>query len=195
MSCTFYKWESGFISGNYYCIKQEKTVDSNTYYKYCRDYSYSDCPIYKHQESSGGCFITTVVCDILGKKDNDKTLEILRNFSNNILKEDTHYYDFLKLYDNMGPKIADAILHDSDNLKLSTFLFNEVIKPISRQIEDKNYSRAINNYELMMLSLINYYGFKHEYNNALASDYNYQENEFKPNLSGHGRRKLKPQEG
>ena len=95
----------------------------------------------------------------------------------------------------MGPKIADAILHDCDNRKLSTFLFNDVITPISKQIEQKNYDRAINNYELMMLSLINYYGFKHDYNNAVDRDYNYQEKEFKPRLSGHGRRRLKTQEG
>lgn len=47
----------------------------------------------------------------------------------------------------------------------------------------------------MMLSLINYYGFKHDYNNAVDRDYNYQEKEFKPRLSGHGRRRLKTQEG
>lgn len=194
MSCTFYKWDSGFFFGDYYCTKQNKAVDSETYSKYCRDYNYSECPIYKHQESSG-CFITTVVCDILGTKDNDKTLETLRNFRDNVLQKNKKYYHLLKLYDNMGPKIADAILHDSDNRKLSTFLFNDIIKPISKQIEQKNYDRAINNYELMMLSLINYYGFKHDYNNAVDRDYNYQEKEFNPRLSGHGRRRLKTQEG
>ena len=58
MSCPFYKFESGgWFGGEYYCIKQKKAVDSDIYYKYCRNYDYNDCPIYKHDSSGSSCYL------------------------------------------------------------------------------------------------------------------------------------------
>lgn len=67
-------------------VKKDCRVDDGTYRKYCRDYNYDECPIYKHQESSS-CFITTVACQILGKEDNDPVLNDFRKFRGNILQK------------------------------------------------------------------------------------------------------------
>ena len=66
MGCSFYEFRSGLFGGDYYCIKKGEAVSSDIYYKYCRNYSYGDCPIYK-SSSSSSCFITTIVCNILEK--------------------------------------------------------------------------------------------------------------------------------
>lgn len=189
MSCDFYRWNGG-IFGDYWCDKNNCRVNEDTYYKYCRGYDYRDCPVYRRSDSSG-CFITTVVCDILGKKDNDKVLQTLREFRDNVLQKNKKYEDLLKGYDNIGPRIADAIVNDKDNKKLASFLYSDVIVPISKQIENKNYSRAINNYEIMTLSLINYYGIKHEYNEAKDKDYGYKPQEFDQKTAGHGKRRVR----
>lgn len=42
MSCPFYT----FYCGDYHCVKAHKDVKENVYYKYCRNYDYSDCPAY-----------------------------------------------------------------------------------------------------------------------------------------------------
>ena len=39
MSCPYYWWNH-----NYACRKSKKDVDEDTYYKYCRNYDYDDCP-------------------------------------------------------------------------------------------------------------------------------------------------------
>lgn len=72
MSCTYYRWNGGRIFGDYWCDIKDTRVDNATYSKYCKDYNYSKCPIYIKNNSSGGCFITTIVCDVLGKSDDDK---------------------------------------------------------------------------------------------------------------------------
>ena len=110
MSCTYYRWNGGSFTGDYWCDKNDKRVDSDTYSKYCRGYYYSDCPVYKRSDSSGGCFITTIVCNVLGKSDDDKVLNNLRYFRDNVLKKDECYRYILIDYDNIGPVIACEIL-------------------------------------------------------------------------------------
>ncbi len=188
MSCTYYQYKGGLFSGDYWCCKKDCRVDDATYYKYCRDYNYDECPIYKHSESSG-CFITTIACQILGKKDDDVVLNDFRNFRDNILQKNPEYYDILKEYDVIGPMIAEAIQHDSDREVLASHLYQCALLPIHHHIEEKEYGKAVEKYYLMTLMLINYYGLKHEYNQIKDQNYGYQE--FIPSLSGHGKKRVK----
>lgn len=193
MSCEFYKFDGGFFGGDYYCIKQEKAVSTDTYNKYCRDYNYRECSIFKHTESSG-CFLTTIVCQILGKKDNDEILANFRIFRDNILQPNQKYHDILKEYDVIGPMLVDCISNDNDKEKLATCLYNNVMGKINTQIKQKQYDEAVESYYIMTLSLINYYGLKHEYNQI--KDNNYEYTDFDPKTAGHGlrlkRTKIKP---
>lgn len=187
MSCTYYSWKGGFF-GDYWCNKKDCRVDSDTYRKYCRDYNYDECPIYKHTESSG-CFITTLACQILGKCDNHPVLNNLRNFRDNVLQQDKKYEEVLKQYDCIGPMIADALNNDKDKIMLSLDLYNYSILPISKAIDDKNYDKAITHYQYMTLYLVNYYGLKDEYNNIKDNNYNYET--FNQETAGHGIKRVK----
>ena len=188
MSCTFYRWNGG-IFGDYWCDKKDHRVDSDTYYKYCRDYNYSDCPVYKRDSSSSPCFITTIVCDILGKNDDDKVLNNLRMFRGNILQKDKEYYEILMDYDTIGPVIACCISHDKEKEKMAQGLYDIVLSKVSKNIEEKDYEKAINNYQVMVLSLISYYGLKKEYN--YERDNNYDLSNFDAKNAGHGRKRKK----
>ena len=75
MSCSYYIWRS-----EYYCTKKEERVDEDHYRIYCRDYSYSDCPIYKSDSSSGGCYLTSACTAAMGLPDDCEELSILRRF-------------------------------------------------------------------------------------------------------------------
>lgn len=182
MSCTYYRYNNEGLFGDYWCDKKNDRVDSDTYYKYCRNYDYSYCPIYKQSDSSG-CFITTVACKILGKSDNDDVLNNLRFLRDKVLKSNPKYYYLLKDYDNMGPEIADAILHDNDKLKMANAIYNVTLVPVSRMIKEKMYDQAICSYEIMINSLISYYGLEHLYSKADDKD-------FDLNKAGHGKRRV-----
>lgn len=190
MSCPFYEFRSTLFGGDYYCIKKEEYMNSDIYYKYCRDYSYSDCPIYKHQTSSG-CFITTVVCDILGKSDNYELLNRFRYFRDNTLQKDVKYSELLKIYDTVGQFVADDIYNDEDRYNNAKCIYEYGIKPIDKLIEQKKYDEACERYYVMTLGLVNYYGLKHAYNRFSDDNFGYDQGEFDIKNSGHGKvRKL-----
>lgn len=168
MSCPFYT----FRQGDYYCAKNEKYVNSDTYYKYCRNYDYNDCPIYKQQDSSG-CYLTTIVCDILRKSDDCIVLNTMRKFRDQELQNNPEYIDLLKKYDMVGPIIAKNIQNDKNNVILSNYLYSSVLEPVCKHIENKEIEKAITLYEVMTLSLVNYYGLKKFYNGIDLSDERY----------------------
>ena len=56
MSCSYYT----FRQGDYYCTKKSDYVNEDVYYKYCRNWDYSDCPVYKG-DTSGGCYLPVCI--------------------------------------------------------------------------------------------------------------------------------------
>ena len=179
MACTYYY----FKDNDYYCQKKHDYVNSDTYWKYCRNYDYGDCPIYKESDQSSSCYLTTIVCETLAKEDNDPVLNSMRGFRDNVLQKSAEYDNILKRYDGIGPLIADHIRKDSDRLTLSEYLYDKFLSPISNYIKEKKNEKAITLYEIMTLSLINYFNLKHQYNDLDLSDKN-----FVREFSGHGKK-------
>ena len=193
-SCRYYVYEAGLFTGGNYCnVSGRKERISEDYYnRYCRhDYNMRDCPLHKKYGpymSPSTCFITTVVHDILGKKDDDKLLNNLIRFRDNILQKDKKYAELLQDYDNIGPIIADCIWCDKDAEQMANGIYDIALVPISQMIENKEYDKACEKYYLLTLSLINYYGLKHKYNHD--KDLGLYENDFDINKSGHGGKRL-----
>ena len=188
MACTYYSFKGGFFGGDYWCDKKDCRVDSDTYYKYCRNYDYSDCPIYK-QTSTSGCYITTIVCNVLGKKDDDSVLQNLRVFRDTVLQKDEKYFNILKEYDTIGPIIADCRANDKFREVIALETYQKSILPIHYLIHHKKYEEAITRYHLMTQLLIDYYGLNEEYNIIKSKNYNYED--FIPEQAGHGKRRAK----
>ena len=179
MSCTYYRWNGGTF-GDYWCDKKNTRVDSDTYYKYCRAYNYDECPIYRNTESSG-CFITTIACSILKRKDNDKVLNNLRYLRDDILQKDPKYHNLLKDYDNIGPQIASCLEKDEKREEISLDLYNNILTPISNLIDKKEYNQACRAYYTMTLFFKDYYGLEYQPDNRKNINIK---------LLGHGKRKI-----
>ena len=187
MSCQYYRFESGWFGGDYTCIKDpnnKKVIESEHYYKYCRNYDYRDCPIYKHEESSGPCFITTVACEILGLSDNHEVLNTLRGFRDNVLQKDEKYAEILKVYDAIGPMVADAIRNDENREQVALDLYKSSLLPIVEEIKNNNYVRAIKHYLYMTLFLVSDYNLRNTYNALKDVDFGFTN--FAQNKAGHG---------
>ena len=185
MACSYYCWKGGLFGGDYWCKKTDTRVDDNTYQKYCKNYNYDECPVYKHNESSG-CFITTVTCEILGRQDDSVVMNDLRKFRDEVLHSDEKYNDILKEYDVIGPILADCIKIDPQREIMADGLYNNALVPIHELVNNKEYDKAVEKYYLMTLMLIKYYGLKHIYNSVKDDDYGYKS--FDPSVSGHGRK-------
>lgn len=158
---------------------------SNSYYVkgYCtwyRDFYYPDesCSThYRSRTSSGsGCFITTIVCDVLGLPDDCEVMETLRKFRGDVLQKNEQYRDILFEYDSVGPRIAKEIR--KEDIGFSTALYTIFLKPIASLIKKNKKEEAIQNYINMTRLLEHFYAISLD--DEMPKDYDYQ-------AGGHGK--------
>lgn len=157
MSCPFYKFESSFFGGDYYCVKQEKVVDSDTYYKYCRNYDYDDCPIYKRQSSGSSCFLTSACVFAKGLPDDCYELQTLRNYRDNWLSKAEGGLAAISHYYIVAPKIVAAIDRLAERNEIYEMIYTMMVKPCIEFIEQEKYQEAFDLYRKMTLQLADKY--------------------------------------
>lgn len=148
MSCSYYT----FRQGDYYCTKKGDYVNEDVYYKYCRNWDYSDCPIYKG-DSSGGCYLTSACMYAKGLPDDCYELETLRHFRDTWLKNSKEGNQVVKQYYEIAPKIVSAINDTKDSKAVYEMLYEKMVKPCVVFIEQKRYQEALELYRNMTLKL------------------------------------------
>ena len=135
----------------------------------------------KDSSSSGsGCFITTVVCEILGYADGSKELQSLRTFRDSVLQKDAKYKKILAIYDVIGPAIVSKIRSEKCKKQICKNLFELSIKKVCELVEESKYSEAIDLYMDMTYLLMRAYGIQDDIDNNYIDNMDVEK-------SGHGR--------
>lgn len=120
------------------------------YCEYLRKYTskYGNCSNYEARDTgySTGCYLTTAMCDILGQDDDCTTLEILRSYRDNYLKNNEEYLSLLMEYDIIGPHIARCLYSDSDRHDIAIQMLTEYINPAINMIMGYKYDEAASIY-------------------------------------------------
>ena len=131
--------------------------DTNSYGDYWCGYyrkyypgSDSACSNFKGDGSSSGCYITTVMCDILGYEDHCFYLNKLRAFRDNFMRPNPKYSGLLEEYNIIGVLISNMILKDIEKFDIAEYIFNHYIKQAVDLIEIGKYSESINIYKQMV---------------------------------------------
>ena len=134
--------------------------DSNSYGDYwCGYYKKyypggdSACSNFKdgnRDSNGGGCYITTVMVDILGYEDHCTYLEQLRNFRDSFMKSNTNCKDLLNEYDSIGPIISEKIQKDSERKVISKYLFENYINKSIEALKKHDNWNAIEIYKSMV---------------------------------------------
>ena len=119
------------------------------------------CSHIRYKNNIGGCYITTIVHEILNNPDNCKVLDVLREFRNNILQTDVSYKKLLMEYDVVGHEIAESIMLDHD-INFCKAIYEKTLKPISQMVIDGKYNEAISNYVIATNNLKECYGICNE---------------------------------
>ena len=152
MSCKFY-YMDGY---DYHCGKCDKDVNSDWYYKYCRNWDYDDCPVYRgkmrepvSEESSGGCFLTSACTAARGLPDDCHELTVLRNFRDNWLKQQPDGVMLIAHYYDVAPKIVEAIDKLENRLEIWDGVYREMVVPCVEMIEGGRYPEALELYRGM----------------------------------------------
>ena len=158
--CTYLEISNGDIYGKFLCEKHYERhlatdPECGSFCKaYSRDYNtIQNAYRYSNEHSSSGCYLTTMLCSILGMADNNFYLNTIRNFRKNILQKDDKYKQLLVQYDIIGPKIAKALKNDPLKEKIAKDCFNAYIVSIVKLINEQKYQMAINIYTYMTNSL------------------------------------------
>lgn len=115
-----------------------------------------------HQKKRGSytfslCYITTVVCNILGYNDDCGVLQSLRNLRDNVMQKDEKYAKTLYEYDTVGPKIASKLQEDRD-IELATALYNFYLVPTALLVNEEKYDEAVHRYQEMTTGLKDAFG-------------------------------------
>lgn len=165
--CTYLKTSGDWpdIYGNYWCEKKYRKVTANSQEcgNFCKAYdrASSTAESYKKysetHQSSGGCFITTIISEILNLKDSNIYLNSLRNFRDNYLQKNNQTIKILEEYDFIGPVVSNNIKNDKNRNEIASSLFINYIIPITDYIYKNDYQDAIKMYTYMVKKLINLY--------------------------------------
>ena len=142
-------------------------------------YYYPDdsCHHYKGTSSGGGCYITTMVCNVLGYEDDCDVLNTMRSLRNDVLQKDPKYSLILYEYDTIGPKIAEKL--QKEDASFVKKIYEGCLLPIVDLIKNKNNEKAINKYVEMTRSLEECYGL--QFNLIVPKNYDYKN-------GGHGQK-------
>ena len=181
--CEHLRRESGFFSVTYKCALTNEEVSDSHYEKWCSSWDHVKCVDYKEDKdskSSSFCYLTTIVCNILGFADDVSYLQMLRHLRNDILQKDEQYKEVLATYDIVGPIIAKNLSEEEHKNQIALNLLNLGIKPVCELLELKKDKEAIQLYKDMTNILIQGYGITKEI------DQDYIDNMDVEN-SGHGR--------
>ena len=155
--------------GKYYCDRKGEyhyATDPRCY-SFCEAYGRSTSArenMYNNSKShsSSGCYITTIMCNILGMTNDNYYLQTLRNFRDNVLKKDAKNFPLLIQYDKVGPIIASCLEKDENNKVIAESLFTNYIERTVSAIEEDKINTAINIYIAMTMSLAERYQIEKE---------------------------------
>jgi hypothetical protein len=131
---------------------------------FCRAYSRSRSTIdnmcedaRKYNSNTSGCYLTTIMCKLLGQPDNNYSLNKLREFRDNVMKKEVKYFPLLMMYDQVGPIISQNLAEDPEGKDLAEAYFNKYITQAVKLIEEGKNKEAIRIYKAMTQVLADRY--------------------------------------
>lgn len=185
-SCT-YLGEKGDSYGKYWCSRkgQDMYACDPKCYSWCEAYGrsrYARENMYENSRShqSSGCYLTTIMCNILGYPDDNYYLQTLRTFRDNVLQKDIKYYSLLVTYDIIGPIIALHLSQDKDREQIAKAMLNNYINKAVTAIEEGKINEATNIY----LAMTNVLAEKYNVNTKIIT---INPEIIDPSTLGHGR--------
>lgn len=136
-----------------YCSYHEQHVDADS----CECSRYSNEDDRRDEEDderdSGGCFLTTMTCLILGEPDDGPTLTTLRGFRENVLRKEMRFAPILEEYEVLGPRIAERLWSDPDRERAAASLMAEHLTPVLEAVRAGQTETAVERYRAMVRML------------------------------------------
>ena len=157
MQCDFLDYKSSLFGG-WYCLKKKDYIDKSTVNLYCdNSLAFRSCPIFKKYDSNTGCYLTTCMCEVLGKEDDCEELETLRAFRDGYMKNDDRYETLLEDYDRIGPVVSEKIMNDENKVQIAAIMKGWYVDRALVLISQGEFEEAVATYMRMTLDLLDNY--------------------------------------
>ena len=134
--------------------------DLTDYNNYHHRWVCPECGTYNMSENSScvcgyntGCFISTAICEIIGKDDDCDELQTLRGFRDNVLCKEPSLKAMVDEYYLISPPLADALRKMSNKHEIAEELFENHIDIILKQINQNKISETVSSYQEMISHL------------------------------------------
>ena len=151
--CKYYNYDNGYSCA----LKREKegdsSIDSDTVHRYCWGYHYEECPRYKAEQSSGGCFLSSACVEAKGLPDDCHELKVLRGFRDQYMTSLLSGLSDIAEYYRIAPAIVDGIKKLPDEKEIFDRIYSELVLPCVELIEKgkkheayvkyKNYTKKL----------------------------------------------------
>lgn len=135
---------------------------------------------YSQSYGNSGCYLTTIMCKLLGYDDDNYYLNKLRSFRDNVMQTNPNYIPLLLTYDVVGPVISERLANDPEGKTIANTFFNNYISKAVIAINEKEYQSAINIYTAMTKALAEKY-------NIIIPVMEVRSQDINPTTLGHGR--------
>ena len=114
------------------------------------------CSDWESKNGNGdGCYITTAVCESLGKPDDCYELNAFRNFRDEYLKSQSDGAELIEKYYQTAPEIVSRINADPNSESIYSEIWKKYLSECLSMIESGNNSRCREIYIDMMQELQN----------------------------------------
>jgi len=106
---------------------------------------------YYKPDYNEGCFISTTICNLLGKEDNCYELNLLRKFRDEWLRCSDEGVEMIKKYYEISPKLLQH-LENASKIDNNIFekLYTNFLSEIIECIENKNFNKGLIKYQKML---------------------------------------------
>lgn len=127
-------------NGSEWCYKFNKEVYDDYWCMAC-------------EKEDDGCYLTSLVCEILGYEDDCYELEFLRSFRDNYLSNLPEGKQILDEYKTISQSIIPKIKIRDDKVQIAEKVRQEYISPAIQLIKDKRQKEGIELYKNMVVYL------------------------------------------
>lgn len=99
------------------------------------------------------CYITTAVCESLGKEQNCYELQVLKDYRDKYLEPTAEGHALVEEYYNIAPTIVKRLEKQPERSRLYRELYQNYLMPCIREIENQEYEACRERYQEMVLDL------------------------------------------
>lgn len=99
------------------------------------------------------CYITTAVCESLGREPDCYELQLLKNYRDQYLEPTPEGHRMVEEYYNIAPTIVKRVEKQPDRDRIYKELYQSYIEPCIREIENQEYESCGERYKEMVLEL------------------------------------------